>query len=123
DMWEIYALEYLGESGHIAEKIVVNYNLWCKDENYRRKLSKMFGLPFADAGREVVPKAGDGSSFDLTSFDGRASEMKTLERWKHYEHDAWFREAFRGRDRLADIYRRIFPADPELDMFLKILDL
>ena len=123
DMWEAYALEYLGETCHLGKLVRVNYTRWVKHQEYRRRLSESIGLQFTDRGREIVPRAGDGSSFDLVMFDGRASQMKVMERWKYYANDIWFQNAFRHRERLVSLYRRIFPRDDALDSFLRRLKL
>lgn len=118
DAWEIYAREFIQESNFLGNKITVNFNLWFSNLAYRKTLSVQLGMPFTDAGINIVPKAGDGSSFDLTKFDGRGSEMRVLERWKRYSDDNKFRNSFRGRHTLAALYRRIFPHDEALEHFL-----
>lgn len=121
DTWEIYAEEYLGLTTFLKSKIVINYNLWFLSIDYRKQLSAQIGIPFTDTGLNVVTKAGGGSSFDLTSYDGRGSEMKVLERWKVCQHDKRFIEAFRERQKLANLYRKIFPHDSELESFMQMV--
>jgi hypothetical protein len=123
DTWEIYAEEYLGITHFIKSKIAVNYNLWFSSIDYRKQLSAQFGLSFTDAGLNVVPKstAGYGSSFDRTSYDGRGNQMKVLERWKVCQHDKCFYEAFRERHKLANLYRKIFNHDSELESFIQMI--
>lgn len=123
DTWEIYAEEYLGITNFIKYKIAVNYNLWFLSLDYRKQLSEQFGLSFTDAGLNVVPKAsgGHGSSFDKNSYDGRGNQMKVLERWKICQHDKRFVEAFRERQKLANLYRKIFPHDSEIDSFMQMI--
>ena len=48
------------------------------------------GLRFSDEGLNTVSRHGGGSSFEGRSKDGRASEMKTSERWQFYENDETF---------------------------------
>jgi len=67
--------------------LVVNYNKWCADEEYRKELSTCLGLPFNDIGRRLVPPFGHGSSFDKMKFDGHAEDMETLTRWKTMKSD------------------------------------
>ncbi|NWF57862.1 MAG: hypothetical protein HXY43_00670 [Fischerella sp.] len=123
DMWEIYAEEYLGITNYIKSKIAINYNLWFSSIDYRKKLSAQFGLDFTDTGLNVVPKTagGTGSSFDRTSYDGRGNQMKVLERWKVCQQDQRFCEAFRERNRLANLYRKIFPHDSEIEAFMQAI--
>ncbi|WP_017318644.1 hypothetical protein [Mastigocladopsis repens] len=122
DTWEIYAEEYLGITNFLTSKIAVNYNLWFSSIDYRKQLSAQFGLSFTDAGLNVVPKAaGHGSSFDRTSYDGRGNQMKVLERWKVCQQDKRFCEVFRERHKLANLYRKIFPIDSEIESFMQMI--
>ncbi len=116
--WEEYAREYLSNTGGLIRKIPVNYNLWFQSADYRKQLSKRLDLKFTDAGINTVPKAGDGSSFDLIRYDGRASQMKVIERWINFADDSRFRQAFSGRQELGYLYRQIFPPNPLLSAFL-----
>lgn len=123
DMWEIYAEEYLGITNSIPSKTPINYNLWFSSIDYRKKLSTEFGLSFTDAGLNIVPKCsgGNGSSFDKNSYDGRGNQMKVLERWKICQHDKRFHEIFRERHKLANLYRKIFPHDSEIESFMQTI--
>ncbi|MCX7594904.1 MAG: hypothetical protein N2235_14315 [Fischerella sp.] len=123
DMWEIYAEEYLGITNFIKSKIAVNYNLWFSSIDYRKQLSEQFRLAFTDAGLNIVPKCsgGNGSSFDKNAYDGKGNQMKVLERWKVCKEDKRFHEAFRERHKLANLYRKIFPYDPELESFMQAI--
>jgi hypothetical protein len=123
DMWEIYAEEYLGITNFLESKIPFNYNLWFSSLDYRKQLSAQFGLSFTDAGLNVVPKStgGHGSSFDKTSYDGRGNQMKVLERWKICQHEKRFGESFKERHKLANLYRKIFPHDSEIESFLQMI--
>lgn len=121
DIWEVYAREYLGATRFLGDVIRINYNRWCADIEYRRSIASVIGRPFTDGGRDIVPAAGDGSSFDFTDFDGRGSKMLVARRWEHYTDVQWFREAFAGRHELFDLYRRIFAPDPKLEHFLAAL--
>ncbi len=122
DLWEIYAEEFLGLTNFLKPKIAVNYNLWFLNTDYRKQLSEQLGLAFTDAGLNFVPKsAGSGSSFDKTSYDGKANQMKVLERWKICQHDKRFCAAFRERHKLANLYRKIFPNAPDLESFMQMI--
>jgi hypothetical protein len=124
DAWEIYAEEYLGITNFLKSKIVINYNLWFLSLDYRKQLSAQLGLAFTDAGLNVVPKtAASGSSFDKLSYDGKGNQMKVLERWKISQEDKGFCEAFRERHKLANLYRKIFPHDPELELFMQTIEI
>jgi len=69
------------QSARDADVIDINYNKWFSDVNYRRNLAEILGLTFTDEGINDV-KSYATSSFDKRTFDGKAQEMKVLERWK-----------------------------------------
>ncbi|MBX2866041.1 MAG: hypothetical protein KTR27_21015 [Leptolyngbyaceae cyanobacterium MAG.088] len=97
DLWIQYAKEFLGDSQYLKQnKILVNYNQFVTDINYRKKLSLALGLKFSDAGIKRVASLGGGSSFDSQGMDGRGNEMRVLERWQHFEQDTTFRNIFQN---------------------------
>lgn len=63
----------------------INYNKWFSNKSYRRQIEKDLGLKETDKGINKVMKYGRGSSFDGRTFDGKASKMKTNERWLEYK--------------------------------------
>jgi hypothetical protein len=107
EKWKSYALEFLGDTNIIDNKICINYNSWLKDIDYRRDLSKRLGGDFSDSNIDIVPSSGGGSSFDRKSYDGRASEMKLLERWKSLKNEKYFLELVDDKE-LAELSFRIF---------------
>ena len=52
------------------------------------------------------PPTGGGSSFSGRDRQGRASEMKVLERWRVFENDPRYAAAF--DEETVDLSRRIF---------------
>lgn len=92
EFWKMHAMEALGNTDHLRNKVVVNYSRWFSDASYRRDLERQMGLPMSDDGIERV--YGLGSSFAGTSTNGRASQMKVNERWRSYLSDMDFIEFF-----------------------------
>lgn len=84
ERWCEYAREFLGETNYHNNKIFIDYNKWCKDEEYRKSIAKIFApaKSYNDSSRKKVPANGGGSSFDLREFNGKGDMMKTDERWK-----------------------------------------
>jgi hypothetical protein len=60
---------------------LISYNGWFLNEQYRRDIASAFGLEFTDAGKDKLPFP---SSFDENMYADRASEMKVLDRYKHF---------------------------------------
>jgi hypothetical protein len=91
DMYCQYMEQTFGEKDHLGRYAYdINYNLWFFNKAYRKRICDDFGLEFTDAGINDVMRIGKGSSFDGTSFNGRANEMEVLTRWKKYENDPRF---------------------------------
>lgn len=70
--------------------IVVNFPMWHSSIEYRRQIAteifKMIGLEgitYTDIGKESVMGSGGGSSFDGLQYNGSASKMDVLNRYKN----------------------------------------
>lgn len=112
ERWKEYAREYLHETKLMrSNKICVSYNQWFTDWRYRRSLIEELGYDFDEYWIiNVVAKIGivqfEDHTFDGLKFDGRAQEMKVLERWKHFRYDPVYRLVF--DEEMRDLSRRIF---------------
>ncbi len=91
-IWKSYAREYLGHTSYLQNKLVINYNRWFADRDYKLSLAERLGLNGIEKGVDDCARWGVGSSFDQLRMDGRASRMKVLERWRHFENNELFRE-------------------------------
>ena len=94
-LWLDYAKEFLGETSYLKNnKLVINYNKWCLEENYRKQISKQLNLEFSDAGFNIVKNIGGGSSFDGTKFSGESEKMDLMNRWKKYVDNNQYLQMF-----------------------------
>jgi len=91
-IWKQHAREALGETSFLKNKVVVNYNRWFSQPDYRRELEKQMGLGVSDEGINKV--YGLGSSFTNCSRDGEAGSMKVFDRWKHYKDNEEYLSIF-----------------------------
>ncbi len=106
-IWKQHANEFLGLRRTMnQQRILINYNRWATERSYRAQLAAQLGLHFTDAGISTVHRTAGGSSFDGYRYDGDASKMRVLDRWKVYQHDPHFRQLF-DRD-MVNTARRIF---------------
>jgi hypothetical protein len=118
-IWKQHAREYLGIREHLAyNKTLINYNIWATDRSYRRQIAGALGLEFTDAGFDRVAHCGGGSSFDGTDFDGRASAMGILERWKHFIDDLEYRCIFEPQ--MVALSHQIFGHIPGTEQVLEL---
>jgi hypothetical protein len=84
-IWKQHAREFLSVRRYLKHpRILIDYNQWASRKSYRRQISEQLGLQFTDSSFEKVPATGNGSSFDGRRYDGRATCMRILERWKHF---------------------------------------
>lgn len=111
-LWKDYANEYLGRTCFLKDNpVFVNYNQWFLDRGYRCGLANKLGISFTDEGLNNVVSMGTGSSFGGQSFDGKAQEMKVLERWKHFTDDEFYRSIF-ADDELVALSNEVFGVIP-----------
>ena len=97
--WKFFAEEYLGKTNHLRnDKLVINFNRWVIDREYREQLCDALGVPFRDEHKEHVPVYGFGSSFDRRRFDRRGSAMKLTQRWEHFRDDPEYMSFFSDPD-------------------------
>lgn len=93
DAWKAHCREYLGDTSYLPSRCSVSYNAWFSDPSYRRSLADTLGVECTDRGLQQVARWGPtvwGDSFDGLTYDGRAAEMRVLDRWRVYEDDPTF---------------------------------
>lgn len=114
-LWKSYAKEFVGLTDFIpAPKVFINYNRWFTDDKYRDEIASRLGLISADQGLTEVAKWGPntwGDSFDNLNLEGRANEMKVLERWRYFGQDKVFKDLFRDTE-LLSLSEEIFGVIP-----------
>ncbi|MGK7954882.1 MAG: hypothetical protein AB4063_06410 [Crocosphaera sp.] len=106
-LWIDYAKEFLGETNHLKnKKVLINYNQWIIDKNYRKEISKQLNLDFTDQNLTKVPKQGGGSSFDGVKFNHNSQQMRLTERWKKFINHPEYRRMF--NQEMIDYGEKIF---------------
>lgn len=116
NLWMLYAKEFMGITNHLTNKVCINYNKWFIDEIYRRQISEQMGLKFTDKGKETF--GARKSSFDSMKTIGSISELKVLERWRHFEDDDEYIKVLSNPEALA-ISEEIF-GDIPVELALKL---
>jgi hypothetical protein len=118
-LWVTYALEFVGRTSWLSPNCIrIDYSRWCRSQEYRRALAAQLGLLFTDAGFEEVTRFGGGSSFDGTRMDGKATAMRTQERWREFRDEAGFRALFRD-PLLLELAEGIHELDDDLREFVR----
>ncbi|NEZ62762.1 hypothetical protein D0962_08205 [Leptolyngbyaceae cyanobacterium CCMR0082] len=91
DMWIEHAKEYVGETSYLGnQKVVINYNYWFSDKDYRQGVAEALDINFSDAGLDYVSSYGGGSSFDQQGLSGNAQTMDVTNRWQTFAEDERF---------------------------------
>lgn len=104
-MWIQHAKEAMGVTSFLPDLLVINYNDWVSSEKYRRRIENLLGLPETDSGINNI--FGVGSSFDGKNYDGRATRMNVLKRWKGFGAFEGYRQLI-NNDKLWQLSRTIF---------------
>lgn len=120
-LWKGYAREFLGATSYLNSSVIrVNYNTWFRDAEYRRVLADRIDISRADEGREMVARWGPnvwGDSFDNMTYDGRATHMRVLDRWRTFKDDRVFCRLFEDEE-LLTLSREIFGVIPDTDLLV-----
>ncbi|GAG15524.1 unnamed protein product, partial [marine sediment metagenome] len=61
--WKSHAREFIRHTQKLNNPILISYNEWSQDIEYRKKLANTLGVNFTDAGFKEIPAYGGGSSF------------------------------------------------------------
>lgn len=121
-LWKSYAREYLGQTHYLKDKvIVVNYNRWFSDKNYRTELAEKLGLEFTDKDFRKVSTAGGGSSFDKIKYDGYADKMRVFDRWRAFACDPSYLSVFTDRE-LISLAHEVFGPIPGTEKLIDIIN-
>ena len=104
-LWIQHAEEAIGATSFLPNLVVISYNDWVTSEKYRRRIENIMGLPETDRGINQI--FGVGSSFDAKKYDGRATSMNVLKRWKGFGAYETYRNLVKN-GRLWELSRTIF---------------
>jgi hypothetical protein len=113
-LWTTYAREAAGKTRLLRHnKVVVNFNHWCRSRPYRQALAQRLGLEFTDSGFDEVTSFGGGSSFDATLYSKRAQAMALDQRWKNCRHNSDYQRLF-DDPLMLTLTTQLFDLDDEL---------
>jgi hypothetical protein len=91
--WKELAREAIAiEKNPEDSRVVINYNRWFSDKDYRQHLSKRFSGVFSDASLQRVSGLGGGSSFDEKTFDKSLSVRDIVRKWDKFFQPSTYRK-------------------------------
>lgn len=85
-IWKQYAQEYINETEYLPNKLVISYNHWVKDQDYRKKICSRLGGQYNERTLDNVPATNGGSSFDFLEYDGCANKMNIFGRYRYLQN-------------------------------------
>lgn len=106
-IWKNHAREFVGQTSFFSNCVKVNFNKWHTDKDYRLELMEELDIRLDDSPYQRIPDFGGGSSFSGKEKQGKASELKITERWKHYKDVPEFKSLLKD-DELMELFREIF---------------
>lgn len=117
--FKMYAYEFINQTNYLDNKIVINYNKWNLNVDYRSDLTtEYFQIPFTDKNYNVMSKEGGGSSFDSKDIDPVIFHDHVMNRWQSMIDNDDYRNVFAGQQEVFDLSARIFGVTPGTDQFL-----
>jgi hypothetical protein len=94
--YKCYLQQALRIKKFVPNCFIINFNKWFSSTEYRKKIIDLFGLNISARPYQKVSMTAVASSFNGKSFNGRASAMKVLERYKHFinkkKYIKWFKD-------------------------------
>jgi len=79
ELWKAHARAFLNETSGRPD-VPVYFNRWFCSPGYRQRIADSLAMPNSDAGLDIVPGYGGGSSFDGLGYDSQARQMDVLSR-------------------------------------------
>jgi len=77
-----YELEAMGVTNRIPDKVVVLYDKWFSDVDYRKSISARLGLEHTDKLLNKIWRIGSTFATSKSEFQGKAQNMDVLNRYK-----------------------------------------
>lgn len=112
-IYKQHAREFLGRKNYLRDKVLVSFNSWASDKEYRKGLTEALGIKFSDEGFREVPSVAGGSSFDGTALSGNAHKMGVNSRWLGFLENEDYWNLF--DEELVELAWRIFGDLPAIE--------
>lgn len=117
--FKMYAYEFIGQTNYLDNRVVINYDRWNVDRDYRQDWTDdNLGVPFTDKNFDVMSKEGGGSSFDPKNIDPAELHEHVMHRWQQMADNADFRAVFAGQQEVFDLSAKIFGPIEGTDILL-----
>jgi len=84
DRWLLMGKEWIGETNYMPEFTRIYYDDFFRSQEYRKEICNEIGGQFNENRLNFVTPMGKYSTFDEDKFQGRAQQMKVLERYNQW---------------------------------------
>jgi hypothetical protein len=85
NIWLEAAKEFIGETNYMKNVVKVMYDDFVYSQEYRKHICEQVNGTYNESMLNIVPEAGNYSTFDGDAYQNRGSKMKVLERYKKWE--------------------------------------
>jgi hypothetical protein len=102
ELWKKYAKVFIDNTNGV---LTINYNDWFSDYNYRRNIENILDVGMNDASMNTLPI--QGSSFGYLSYQGKAKQMKVLERWKDMKDNKYLMDIMNDSE-ISELSTQLF---------------
>lgn len=100
ELWKMYAREYLGETSYLKNnKVVISYNRWFLDREYRSQIASALSIAFTDRGFNVC--AVKSTFENLNEGEEGADKLQVLSRWRYFSDNDLYRKILRDKELVA----------------------
>ena len=96
----------------IPNLITIRFDDWFQNKEYRQYLTTQLHIPFTDAGKDIVPYYGKGSSFDGRKYNHHATNMNVLNRYTQYSTNQIYNQYLEQYKDLNDMSEQLFNSKP-----------
>lgn len=107
NIWKMFVKEAFKETNFTDNKIVINFNEWASNDQYRKMVSKYLELPEDKDNTNIMTHDGNGSSFDGLKYKNNPGAMKVLDRWKYFKDNKKFMSIFEDKE-LIELNKKYF---------------
>lgn len=123
DLWEQYAQFFIDNSSN-TNFILVKYNDWFLNKEYRSNLSKKLKINNQDVALKKISEYGGGSSYSkFVIRDVDKNSLKTYERWKNHLDDDVYVSLLKNNVKCLELNEKLFNMKIESFDPLKIIKL
>lgn len=95
--WKKYAAEFLNQTNYLGDKVLILFDKWISDQEYRKQIAIDLGFEFSDSGFQKMGQYG-------SSFNTGVNLDSLKSRFEMYQDDEFFQQNVMMDQELLDLY-------------------